>query len=475
MAEPTVLEWDKDKAIELFNAYKTHWQENLKYGITGKGDAGTGKPNSKTVWQTILRHGDADRSRKDLANFGASDIIQDLEELLDDEIVFVDSIQDMEDIIEEFQEVEDTPVGTDCMNPRNIPFHTVVKYKPAKGDNEAIVERDVVYGHFLTPAYYEYRKDKAAAKEEDYNVSKPETNWTNKDPNRAKPPLWQALFGPKNSLKLLLKDILDLLKGIELPPGPIDVDFRFNKRTVQGLAQLPSIEEYVYSIIENPNIYKRGSSRAPMPSRLNQLASDTVIRINSKRDIEEMAKIATITVSTEEGRRNVRLDEIPGWEKLTEVKVSWPKSNRFLRALIVEVMGDEVDTFQKPGTSPDEVKPGLMLKSVMFTAEAIGRDIEELIIEHFGDDDKTEILLDNIKSLLESLKEYHQSSTAMGNIPHIRDIGKNKERARIVGQDIAIKIHEWLKTTNISQDIQRNFFVDLKGLMLELDKYWRLV
>ena len=57
MAEPTVLEWDKDKAIELFNAYKTHWQENLKYGITGKGDAGTGKPNSKTVWQTILRHG----------------------------------------------------------------------------------------------------------------------------------------------------------------------------------------------------------------------------------------------------------------------------------------------------------------------------------------------------------------------------------------------------------------------------------
>ena len=238
---------------------------------------------------------------------------------------------------------------------------------------------------------------------------------------------------------------------------------------------MPSIEEYVYSIIENPNIYKRGSSRAPMPSRLNQLASDTVIRINSKRDIEEMAKIATITVSTEEGRRNVRLDEIPGWEKLTEVKVSWPKSNRFLRALIVEVMGDEVDTFQKPGTSPDEVKPGLMLKSVMFTAEAIGRDIEELIIEHFGDDNKTEILLDEIKPLLESLKEYHQSSTAMGNIPHIRDIGKNKERARIVGQDIAIKIHEWLKTTNISQDIQRNFFVALKGLMLELDKYWRLV
>jgi len=363
MAEPTSLDWDKEEANSLFISYREHWNKSNEFGITGKGDAGTGKPNSKTVWETIMNHGKSGKSRKDKGWYGAADIIFSLEEILDEEDVFVDDIEDTELLIEHLQELEDSPAGTEGKNPRNIPFHTITEFKPGEGDKDPIIVRDVVYGHFLTEAYWEFRKDKAEKKEEVYNVTKPQTYWSNKEQNKARPPLWEALFGPENSLKVLLQDVLELLKDAKLPPGPINVDFRFNKRSVVGLAGLSAIQDYVWALVENPSIYQKGTSRKPMQGRLNQLANNTLIRISSKGDIQEMSKIATITLTTDEGPKNVRLDEIPGWKKIKELKVSWPTSNKFLLKLIREVMGDQEDTFQKPGSDPEVVKPGLLLKS----------------------------------------------------------------------------------------------------------------
>ena len=364
MAEPIKLEWDRTKAVELVNSFRNKWTQKEEAGITGKPDAGTNKPNSPSVYQWLLSHGRSEMSRKNVSSYGAKDILEELLDIVNDNEATQDDIETVEDLILELGEIEKQKTASpNSMNPANTPFHTIIEYEPAEGDKPAKITRGVMYGHFLTPAYHEYRKDKAKTKNQTYNVPKPKKNWSNKAAGKAKPPLWEAMFGPTNSLKILLNNILILLKGAELPPGPIDVDFRFNKRTVDGLSDLSSIKDYVYSLVENPSIYQRGKSRKPMSGRLNNLASTTPIRISSRKEIETIGNIATITLQTDEGRKNVRLDEIPGYEKIKEIKVSWPSSNTFLLRLIREVMGDEVDTFQKPGTSSEEVKPGLMLKS----------------------------------------------------------------------------------------------------------------
>ena len=369
MADTIKLDWDRAKANSLYQTYRETWNKSSEFGITGKPDAGSGQPNSKTLLDTINNHGSQRLSRKDKGWFGAQDILTELEMILDEEDVFTDDVEDLKELIERMEKLEKSSPGPDSRNPRNIPFHTITDFKPAKGDNDAIIVRGVMYGHFLTPAYWEYRKDKAS-EEKPYNVSKPQTNWSSDSPNKSRPPFWQALFGPVNSLRDLLKEVLILLEDIKIPPGPIPVDFRFNKRSVAGLANLPALQEYVWALVENPSIYPSGKSRKPMPTRLNQLANSTLIRLTSKKDIEEISQIATITIQTDEGRRNIRLDEVPGWKKIKELKVSWPSSNKFLRRLIVEVMGAQADTFQKPGSDPEIVKPGIMLKAV--------KELEEL-------------------------------------------------------------------------------------------------
>tara|TARA_R110002167_G_scaffold111007_6_gene282358 strand:+ start:10347 stop:11750 length:1404 start_codon:yes stop_codon:yes gene_type:complete len=465
MAEPTKLTWDKEKANSLYETYRQTWNKSVEFGISGKPDASTGQPNSKTLLDTILNHGGSRLSRKDKGWFGAQDIITELEMILDEEDVFTDDVDDLKDLIERMEKLEKSSPGPDCRNPRNIPFHTITDFKPSKEGKDAIIVRDVVYGHFLTPAYWEYRKNKAST-DKPYNISKPQSNWTSKEPNRSRPPFWQALFGPENSLLILLKEVLILLEDIEIPPGPISVDFRFNKRSVTGLANLPAMQEYVWALVENPSIFPSGKSRKPMPTRLNQLANTTLIRLSSKKDIEEMSKIATITIQTEEGKRNIRLDEIPGWKKIKELKVSWPSSNKFLRRLIREVMGDQTDTFQKPGSDPEIVKPGLMLKAVEFTAETVVKDIEDLVIEFFGEEYEITDLLSKLQPHFESANEFKK---------HDREILGRLfwTKGTILGQDISIEIIKWLKGQDISEEKEAEFFIKLRPFIDELEEYIR--
>lgn len=466
MAEPTKLEWDKEKANSLYETFKETWNKSTEFGISGKPDAGTGQPNSKTLLDTINNHGGSRLSRVDKGWFGAQDVIKELELILDEEDVFTDDVQDLKDLIERMEKLEKSPPGSDCRNPRNIPFHTITDFKPAKGDDEAIIVRGEVFGHFLTPAYYDYRKAKAT-EEKPYNASKPQSNWTSSAPNKARPPFWQALFGPKNSLMTLLKEVLILLENIEIPPGPINVDFRFNKRSVAGLADLPAVQEYVWSLVENASIYPSGKSRKPMPTRLNQLANNTLIRLSSKKDIEEMAKIATITIKTEEGLRNIRLDEIPGWKKIKELKVSWPTSNKFLRRLIREVMGDQTDTFQKPGSDPEIVKPGIMLKAVEFSAETVVKDIEDLIIEFFGNEYEITDLLIKLQPHFESAKEFKKrDKETLGSLFYTK--------GSILGQDISIQIIKWLKEQDIDDKKEAEFFIKVRPFIDELEGYTRV-
>jgi len=467
MAEPIKLEWDRAKAVELVNSFRTKWKQKEEAGITGRPDAGTNKPNSPSVYDWLLSHGKAALSRKNVSNFGASDILEEVLDIVNDDEATQDDIDMVEDLIEELKEIENQKSASpNSMNPANTPFHTIVEYEPADGDEPAKITRGVMYGHYLTPAYYEYRKDKAKKKQQTYSVNKPKKTWSNSAPGKAKPPLWEAMFGSNNSLKTLLDNILELLKGAELPPGPIDVDFRFNKRTIDGLSDLSSIRNYVYSIVENPTIYQRGKSRKPMTGRLNNLASNTPIRINSRKEIETIGDIATITLQTEEGRKNIRLDEIPGYEKIKQIKVSWPTSNTFLLRLMREVMGDEVDTFQKPGTTPEEVKPGLMLKAVEFSAEAVIKDIEDLIMKFFGNEYEIRDLLAKLEPHFESAKEFKKrDKETLGSLFYTS--------GSILGQDISVEIIKWLKEQDIDDKKEAEFFIKIRPFIDELKEYTR--
>ena len=106
-----------------------------------------------------------------------------------------------------------------------------------------------------------------------------------------------------------------------------------------------------------PQIYPRGKSRAPVKDRLNAAFSNHVFEIAN----EEQARLFSQFIKG--------WDTVVGLEKVKEVKLRFPKNNLALNKLIRIVMGDEMDTFQKPGSSNNKddanyAPAGLMLKSV---------------------------------------------------------------------------------------------------------------
>ena len=141
----------------------------------------------------------ANAKNKDAGFRGAGDVIRLIEELLTFERVLTDEIEFYEQVVMGILEAieNDTRTGRGATNPANILFNTIISFTPAKGDKKAVIERGEMYGHFLTPAYYEFRKDKAKRKEVNYDMPKPPKSWSNLKPNKAKPPMWLSPVRPK--------------------------------------------------------------------------------------------------------------------------------------------------------------------------------------------------------------------------------------------------------------------------------------
>ena len=129
-------------------------------------------------------------------------------------------------------------------------------------------------------------------------------------------------------------------------------------------------------------------------------------------------------------------------------------------------MGDQTDTFQKPGSDPEIVKPGLMLKAVEFTAETVVKDIEDLVIEFFGEEYEITDLLSKLQPHFESANEFKK---------HDREILGRLfwTKGTILGQDISIEIIKWLKGQDISEEKEAEFFIKLRPFIDELEEYIR--
>lgn len=349
MTKTSDFSWRQDEARALMDKFEQFWSQNPgDYGITGGTDAGSGGANAKNLFVTMKNHGSVSRKTKGKSSvgglfFGAGAVWEQLEDLVEDNLILEDEVEDFDRLLRQLDRLE----GGD-RDPRNIIFNTVISYDSESGE----AERGEVRGHFLTEAYYNFRKDKAEKSGSAYNVSRPKEEWVSLDKkkNEAKPPLWRIIFGRKNSLRTLIEDIKKLTDPV--PPPIAHLDVKINKRRTGQLAKITQVQQAVRNVLEMPSIYEAGKRRAPNKGRLNEAMSQQVIGTTP-----EMMKLigpdATVLVENEGKIITRNLDEFPDYENIKSITLNFPRNNIILNRLIREVMGDEMETFERPNRVED--------------------------------------------------------------------------------------------------------------------------
>tara|TARA_B100000424_G_C22937998_1_gene499104 strand:- start:414 stop:1688 length:1275 start_codon:yes stop_codon:yes gene_type:complete len=341
--------WRSVKA--RYDAWKKKWEAGTEWGIVGGSPL---KNLPDTVLDQALEHGNATYARDRARTIeGLGDLIEAVSEIIDGDEILTEHYEELEDSIEQMMNV----LKVRKWNPRNIPFHTVISFTEGGEGEEPTIKRGKVYGHYRTEAYNDYvvwaQKNKEGFKGK---LADTKPSWYNKKMGQAKPPLWLAITGEESDGMLAIaRAALDACNKIKIQ-GPVQFGI-FNNRGPDILAQIPSVQEHVRTVVEMPQIYPRGKSRAPVKDRLNAAFSNHVFEIAN----EEEARLFSQFIKG--------WDTVVGLEKVKEVKLRFPKNNLALNKLIRIVMGDEMDTFQKPGSSNNKddanyAPAGLMLKSV---------------------------------------------------------------------------------------------------------------
>ena len=96
------------------------------------------------------------------------------------------------------------------MNPRNMSWQSDIKGwnpSPMEKDGEVLVDKDgnprhrtrkgVIYGHYRTQTYVDYRKE---IKRKEAEMDAVNSDWYSEQPDTAEPPMWQALYGNGDKL-----------------------------------------------------------------------------------------------------------------------------------------------------------------------------------------------------------------------------------------------------------------------------------
>ena len=336
-----------------YDAWKSKWNQGKNWGIVGGKDGN--KP--KTVLETVLSHGDATYARDQARSIeGLGTLLEALTEVFDGDTVEVEHRMKLELAIEGMAETLKRDKGQ--WNPRNIPFETVIEFNETDDPQEPDVVRGTVYGHYRTKAYNEYA--------EWANKNKPNSNikiavanddWSNKEKNKSKPPLWQAITGVgetnegKGGILFIARKALKGVDKIKMGDGNRIAIFN-NSAGPKQLAQIKSVQEKVIEVLQNPSIYPSGKSRAPMKDRLNAAFTNESYAIRNKEEAE--------LLNFAKG-----YDRVEGIEKLKTVKLRFPKNNLALNRTIVEVLrilGEEIKSYQTPKSKDGVAKPGLVLK-----------------------------------------------------------------------------------------------------------------
>jgi len=360
MTKTSEFSWKQEEARGLMNKFKEFWSSNPQnYGITGGTDAATGDANAKNLFNLMLNHGSVSRKARGEGPtgglfFGAGTVWEELEDLVSDKLILEDEVKQFDRLTNLLDRME----GTD-KDPRNIVFRTVVSFDGETDPPQA--ERDEVRGHYMTEAYWNFRKDKAERTGGSYNMPKPKPEWVSLDgtENEAEPPLWRIIFGKKNSLRSLIQEIKELTPPV--PPPIAHLDVKINRGKTGRLADITQVQQAVRNVLEMPSIYPAGKSRAPTKSKLNEAMSQQVIATTP-----EMMRLIgpDSTVLVENDGRVIRrgLDEFPDYEEVKSITLNFPKNNIILNRLIREVLGEEMDSFERPNR-PEDGPLGLVLKA----------------------------------------------------------------------------------------------------------------
>ena len=358
-----MFEWDKPAALRLIQDYKKFWgpSRNAEYGITGKPDANTGKPNSKSVYQTVENHGKQTLGRGVKGFLGAGDILLDLIEIIDEPIMLEEHILDITTLLDDLGALEKNPKR----NPQNILFRTMLSFKAPKGDDKPEIERGFSRGHFLTPAYWEYRTWNAKQTGQEFSSTNPKgKNWSvqgkteNSVPlGKARPPLWQAIFGTENSLRVLVSDIIELIDKQKAPPT-INLSVNANLGAKTGAVQMATItglNKAIKEVMADGSIYAQGTKIA-VKERLNQAIGRKSFSI-SQPDLAILVENCTVKIDDEK----IELDEVINYETITNVSLKFPANNKTLNKIIREVMGEEMNTYKVPNSTQSD---GITLKQI---------------------------------------------------------------------------------------------------------------
>ena len=352
MTKTSNFTWDKEAARALLTEFENFWSQTPeKYGITAKPRADTQLKTSRSLFGLMKGHGK--RGRKQDLFYGAGDIWEDLVEISQDNLILDDELAEFKFFLRALDKIEDSD-----RDPRNIVFNTVVSFDEKSGD----AERGEVRGHFLTQAYWDFRKNKAEKNDESYDVAKPDPEWVSLqgEKNKAKPPLWAIIFGKTNSLRTLIQDIEELAREPINPPIA-HLDLKISSGKAGQLATVPAIQAAVRNVLSRADIFPAGKSRAPTKSKLNDAMAEQSIAV-SEEVMNIIAPEATVLVENDGRIIRRKLKEFPDYKGIKSVTLNFPRNNIVLNKLIREVLGDEMDSFERPNRVEDGPL-GLVLKT----------------------------------------------------------------------------------------------------------------
>lgn len=343
--------WSKEEAQKLLAEFQ-RTVNAIPAGISGKTGVNR-KASVKTLYETVANHG-LRLSRKDESpgGLGGGYVLSVLVRLAEQDELDEDDIEELEDSQSDMKRFM---AKESSLNPANILFNGVIGFEKLKGGKRK-VERGKVWGHFLTPAYHAFRKDKAERNNETYNMPAPDPKWSSfKDDGSARPPLWQALFG-EGGLKDLVDAFIELAEPVKLPPIP-EVEVANVRRKRGNLAEVPAVRRMVEEILQDKSLYTKNTN-SPVNSRLKDAFNSKIVTVTE----EDMRMIGPLVFVKVEGQ-DVRLSEIPGY--LERRKIGLNFTYTMLRELIREVLGEREKTYETPYHKEGKVKSrGLVLKAV---------------------------------------------------------------------------------------------------------------
>tara|TARA_R100001443_G_scaffold977_4_gene3877 strand:+ start:3779 stop:4954 length:1176 start_codon:yes stop_codon:yes gene_type:complete len=245
--------------IEQFKSVYTKW----KASCVGMSAKEMGVKGGENLFKVISKHGLPTAQRPQAKNpvsedEGIGKLLKEIDDIVGDNALLTESFKD--DVLDAKKQLEDI-ANTDA-DPRNIPF-TVPMYRRVNKKTAAYDEKKHTtryYGHYRTPDYVKFRNLKAKVfdnKKFEEDIPAVDSSYYEKDKNKSKPPMWQALFSTDgDSGKDIKVGLLSVLETAEDMIDDVEVDHI--KLVLRGVARgglakelydIPDIRETILNLL----------------------------------------------------------------------------------------------------------------------------------------------------------------------------------------------------------------------------------